>query len=70
MNARGESELARIREAKLRISEELNHDPELVVRHYLDLQERHRDRLVSSAEAGVGGLPADAWETGGAGEKV
>ena len=48
MNTKGDSELARIREARIRISEEFNHDPELMVKHYMELQKRHQDRLVSA----------------------
>ena len=57
MSAKRDSELARIRETKLRISDEFNHDPELMVSHYIDLQRRHQDRLVYSTEAGAEGLP-------------
>ena len=53
MNTKRDSELARIRETRLRISEEFNHDPELMVKHYSELQKRHQDRLVHSTEAGV-----------------
>ncbi len=60
MNSKRDSELARIRETKLRISEEFNHDPELMVKHYIELQKRHRDRLVYSTEAGIGELPKEA----------
>ena len=47
MNTKDNSELARIREARMRISEKFNHDPELLVKHYMELQKRHRDRLVN-----------------------
>ncbi len=53
MKTAPDPELARIREARLRISEEFNHDPELMVEHYLELQKRHQDRLVHSTEAGA-----------------
>jgi hypothetical protein len=59
MKTERESELARIREARLRISEEFNHDPELMVRHYMELQKRHQDRLVHSNEAGMQDLPKE-----------
>jgi hypothetical protein len=35
-----------IREVRHRISERFGHDPERLVRHYMALQERHRDRLI------------------------
>jgi hypothetical protein len=43
--------LACVREARMHISEEFNHDPELLVKHYMELQKRHKDRLVYSTEA-------------------
>ena len=51
MRTEGDCELARIREARVRISEEFHHDPELMVEHYRELQKRHQDRLVYSTEA-------------------
>jgi len=39
--------LARIREARHRISEEFDHDPKRLIEHYIKLQQRDRDRLVS-----------------------
>jgi len=38
--------LARIREVRRRISEEFGHDPKRLIEHYIELQQRHRDRLV------------------------
>ena len=60
MNTKGDSELARIREARMRISEKFNHDPELLVKHYMELQKRHQDRLVYSTEAKLQKLPKEA----------
>ena len=57
MNVNRDSDLARIREAAIRISEEFHDDPELLVKHYMELQERHHDRLVYSPEAGVQDQP-------------
>ena len=65
MNTKRDSELARIREARLRISEEFNHDPELMVKHYMELQKRHQDRLVYSTEAGLQELPEEPRRDGG-----
>lgn len=48
MNAKQDPEIAQIREVRLRISEECNHDPDIMARHYQDLQKRHLDRLVSA----------------------
>ena len=36
-----------VREARHMISARFDHDPERLVRHYLELQERYRDRLLS-----------------------
>jgi hypothetical protein len=47
-----DSDLAWIREVRIRISKEFHDDPELLVKHWMELQERHRDRLVYSSEAG------------------
>jgi hypothetical protein len=59
MNTKDNAELTRIREARMRISEKFNHDPELLVRHYMDLQKRHQDRLVFSTEARRQQLPEE-----------
>jgi hypothetical protein len=39
--------IAAIREARHKISASVNHDPRKLVAHYLELQQRHRERLVS-----------------------
>ena len=36
-----------VREARHRISASVQHDPFRLVEHYIKLQERHRDRIVS-----------------------
>jgi hypothetical protein len=59
MTAKRDSELARIREARFQISEEFHHDPELVVKHYMELQKRHANRLVYSTEASAHDLPVE-----------
>jgi hypothetical protein len=68
MSINRDSDLARVRETKLRISEEFNHDPELMVTHYIELQRRHGDRLVYSTESRSAGVPEDAREAGGSEE--
>jgi hypothetical protein len=40
-----------IREARHKISASVNHDPRKLVAHYLELQERHQERLVSRQTA-------------------
>jgi hypothetical protein len=37
-----------IREIRRRVSERCNHDPAQLVAYYMELQERHRDRLLES----------------------
>jgi hypothetical protein len=39
-----------IRAARHRISEQFGHDPKRLCEHYMELQERHRDRLVRSTD--------------------
>ena len=43
--------IAAIREARHQISASVNHDPRKLVAHYLELQERHQERLVSRQTA-------------------
>jgi hypothetical protein len=38
--------IARIREVRHRISKQFDHDPKRLVEHYIQLQERHQDRLL------------------------
>ena len=49
MNTKPDPEIAQIREVRMRISEECNHDPDLMAQHYMELQKRHRDRLVHAS---------------------
>jgi len=46
------STLDQVREARRRISERFGHDPKRLIEHYIKLQERHRNRLVSFASPG------------------
>ncbi len=39
--------LQAVRNARIRISEMVGHDPRKLIEHYRQLQERHRDRIVS-----------------------
>ena len=43
-----ESPLARVRKAREHISEECGHDPRRLIEYYMKIQERHRERLVTS----------------------
>ena len=45
-----EPTLIRIRQVRQEISEQFGDDPDRLVAHYIDLQQRHRDRLVPSRE--------------------
>jgi hypothetical protein len=38
-----------IREARHRISARFDHDPERLVAYYMELQEKHRDRLIEGS---------------------
>ncbi len=40
----------RIREARHRISEACDHDPRKLVKYYMKLQERHKERLIQTTE--------------------
>jgi hypothetical protein len=41
-----DSPLVRVRKARCRISEQCGNDPKRLVEYYMELQKRHRDRLV------------------------
>ncbi len=47
-----DSPIARVRKARHSISEKCGHDPKRLVEHYMELQQRHRDRLVTSTKSG------------------
>ena len=40
--------IARVREVRQRISREFDNDPKKLVEHYMQLQERHKDRFLDS----------------------
>ena len=56
MNTNRDSDLSAHSRSQECISEEFHNDPELLVKHYIELQERHRDRLVRSVDAGAENL--------------
>jgi hypothetical protein len=41
--------IARVREVRQRISRQFDNDPKKLVEHYMQLQDRHKDRLLDSA---------------------
>ena len=41
--------IARIREVRHRISKQCDHDPKKLVEYYMQLQERHKDRVLDLA---------------------
>ena len=41
--------IARVREVRHRISKQFDHDPKKLVEYYMQLQERHKDRLLDLA---------------------
>lgn len=49
----GDEVIARVREARHRISARVGHDPYRLVAYYMERQERHRNRLVRAPEAGA-----------------
>ena len=50
-----------VREVRHRISQQFDHDPKKFVEHYIQLQERHKDRLLKlAAEEQTGESPASA----------
>ena len=57
MSIEPDAELLRIREVRQQISKEFNHDPELLIEHYINLQKRHQDRLVYSTGVGIQEAP-------------
>ncbi len=48
MKNENEDPIERIRRARHEISARLDHDPRRLIEHYIELQERHADRLISS----------------------
>lgn len=42
--------IERIRRARHRISEKCDHDPQKLVRYYIERQKRHQERLVQKAQ--------------------
>ncbi len=40
--------VARVREVRQRISRQFDNDPKKLVEHYIQLQERHKDRFLDS----------------------
>jgi hypothetical protein len=46
----GEEVIARVREARHRISERFDHDPYKLVAYYMERQRQHEERLVRAPE--------------------
>lgn len=53
-----EKEIARVREARHRISERFGHDPYRLVAHYMEQQKAHPERLIRAPEPERVGEPA------------
>ena len=51
----GDEVLARIREARHRISEEFGHDPYRLVAYYMELQKEHPEKLVPAPDSEIAG---------------
>jgi hypothetical protein len=55
----GDEEIARIREARHRISAQFGHDPYRLVAYYMERQKDHQERLVHAPEPEAAGtMPA------------
>ena len=50
MSLKDDSTLERIREARHRISEDQDHDPQKIVEYYIELQKKYERRLFAEAE--------------------
>jgi hypothetical protein len=48
MTKEAEDPIARIRRARHEISAKCDHEPRKLVEHYMELQKRHADRLITS----------------------
>jgi hypothetical protein len=46
----GDEVIARVREARRRISARFDHDPAKLVAHYMERQKQHRGRLIGAPE--------------------
>lgn len=46
----GDEVIARVREARYRISARFDHDPYKLVAHYMERQKQHQDRLIRAPE--------------------
>jgi uridine kinase len=42
--------IARIRAARHQISEQYHHDPEQVIKHYIELEKQHQERFIEPTE--------------------
>lgn len=50
MSQKDDPTIERIREARHRISEAHNHDPQKVVEYYIELQKKYERRIVENSE--------------------
>jgi hypothetical protein len=51
----GDEEIACIREARHRISEQFGHDPYRLVAYYMELQKEHPEKLIPAPDSEVAG---------------
>ncbi|MGI9174633.1 MAG: hypothetical protein ACR2GR_04890 [Rhodothermales bacterium] len=58
-NNQAEGTLARVRAARRRISEQFDHDPQRLIEHYIEEQQKYKDRLLSVRRAQQGNEEAD-----------
>ncbi len=43
--------IARVREVRHRISQQYGHDPKKLIEYYIQLQEKHKDRLLEEVQS-------------------
>jgi hypothetical protein len=50
MKAKDDPTITRIREARHRISEDCEHDPQKIVAYYVELQKKYQERVISDTQ--------------------
>jgi len=50
MKAKDDPTITRIREARHKISEDCEHDPQKMVEYYVELQKKYQERVISSTQ--------------------
>jgi hypothetical protein len=50
MKPKDDPTITRIREARHRISQECEHDPQKIVEYYVELQKKYQERIINGSE--------------------